>query len=1078
MKAPDAASLDTGPPAGTPQAETGEAGPRRARWFRAFLASVFGLKRSDRAVLAVVAPLFAIITGSSVIIATFTRAVFLTDHGVSTMPLMFLGSSIFTALASLGYVAVIEKVPLGRRFVGLLVIAEVSFAALHLAYPLHPKGIALAQLIWCTGLSHLMLIQTWNMVSALVPARQGKRLFPVLAAVSTLGAAVGGGLVSLLLKVIEARHLLWLVLLLLAWPLLRVEATMRALARTMAEVPNDDAMPMGVTGRGSSSVALQHSASDEITRGFKSILQTPLLLRLAALVFLLQVASLIIDFQFSTELKARYSRDEIAGFLGTYYAVANSVAFLVALFATGRIVRVVGIGMSISASAIFVTIGSAAYFLAATFGWGSAFWAIVAASFFERIGQFALTRNAMQMLVMPLETRKGERAKTLIDGVVYRVATALVSVALLLIAPLGLGMGWLAPFAIAACIGAVLIGLSMNPHYRRALFEGLRARRVDSDADSQTRELLVRTAMGEVRQRLASGNPKDIAQALEIVEESHLPVEVTDLMPLARHLDPEVARQALELMNDLQLKPERSLLLGLLTKDKPPAVLREVLRLLVLYPDKGLIPLVTQFVQHADLGVARLAMMWMKTVGGEEQTARINLELLLDLKSVIESKRARAAFISGGYTPDDPKLDLAEMLDDPSPQVRLNAVVSMGQIGSIEFIDPLVRCLGKGDLVPAASNALSRYGPALIGSIRDMVRDKPPGAAIQLRLLRIVERLGTPDAIHLLMLQADSTDPLMRNNAILSMWRMAREPEKPRPPHTWVRDRLLSEITRLRRYQSLESAVGQSSTRRTFFLSELQALRLQADMRGFRLLGLLHSRAAMHRAYLHYRNPQQRVRSTAIELLDQHIADPDLKPFVTLVERSEGTNAAGIDISGDDDGPSTRAGMTSMLSHVEPWLGRVWTWAQQPAGGRVARDPMDMVFLLKGVPLLSDLSGEQLLPVTDIVQHVHVEAGDFVFTEGQAGNHLYVILEGEVEVLRGGERVATLGVKECFGEMALLDQSARSASIRANRDVELLAISRDDFQDLLDMHPALARGVIRVLTQRLRVATEAVANDN
>ena len=78
----------------------------------------------------------------------------------------------------------------------------------------------------------------------------------------------------------------------------------------------------------------------------------------------------------------------------------------------------------------------------------------------------------------------------------------------------------------------------------------------------------------------------------------------------------------------------------------------------------------------------------------------------------------------------------------------------------------------------------------------------------------------------------------------------------------------------------------------------------------------------------------------------------------------------------------------------------------------------------------------------------------------------------------GGDRVAVLGVKECFGEMALLDQSARSASVRAIKDVELLAISRDDFQDLLDLHPALARGIIRVLTQRLRVATEAVSADH
>jgi hypothetical protein len=403
----------------------------------------------------------------------------------------------------------------------------------------------------------------------------------------------------------------------------------------------------------------------------------------------------------------------------------------------------------------------------------------------------------------------------------------------------------------------------------------------------------------------------------------------------------------------------------------------------------------------------------------------------------------------------------------------------MGQIGSPEYIDPLIDCLGRGDLVQPASQALYRYGEALVQSVRDRLFDRPPNPAIQLRLLRIVERFGTNEAVAFLMSQAEAPSSLVRNNAVASLWRLARDPDAPRPPHVWVKRRVVQEIELLRRYQALEQLAGGQSLRHVFFLSELQGMRLQCEMRSFRLLGLLPARAVLHRAYLHYRSPQQRVRSNAVELLDQHLVDPDLKPFVALVERAEAapglqgpteTPVPGVNLSTTD--------LQAMLALVEPWLGRVWHWAQHRQGGQMSRDPMDMVFLLKGVPLLSDLSGEQLLPVADIVQQVHVEGGDLVFAEGQPGNHLYVILEGEVDVLYGAEVVAKLGVKECFGEMALLDSSPRSASVRARKDCELLAISRDDFQDLLDMHPALARGVIRVLTQRLRHATEQAAHDD
>lgn len=1071
-----------------------ELGTRR-RWLGA-LQALFSLKRGDTQVLGRVAPMFAIVTAASVIVATFTKSVFLDTHDVQALPLMFLGSSVFTVIVSMGYVGVIEKVPLTQRFVGLLALSVVSFAALHLLYPLHPKLIALAQLIWCTGIANLVLVQTWNMTSALVPARQGKRLFPVLAAMSTLGAAVGGGAVSLLLKVVEARHLMWLAVALLGYMLLTIRATIAELSRM--DIGGDDTTMHVPAQRRSPSAPQTTTAGGEIARGFRSIMDTPLLFRLAALVFLLQMASLIIDFQFSSELKARYSREEMCSFLGTYYAIANSVAFFVALVATSRVVRVVGIGMSISASAVFVGLGSGAYFFAASSGYDWKFWAIVVTSFCERIGQFALSRNAMQMLVMPLDTRKGERAKTLIDGVVYRIATGLVSIALLVMALPAASLGLLSPAAILACVGAVGIGLSMGPFYRRALFEGLRARRVDVDADPQTRALLVRSALGEVRQRLQNGESKEIVQALEMIKEMALPVDAGDLLPIARMADPELARRSLEVMNDLGLTPERSALLGVLSLDKPPGVLREGLRLLGRYPDLGLAPLVTTFVSHPDPGVARLAVVWLKNMGGEAHTAHVHNQLMDDLHSGEPDRRARAAFISGGYT-IDPSLDLAAMVDDPSPQVRVNAVQSMGQIGSMEFIEPLVRALGRADLVPVATAALQRYGTGLLPSVRELLREGAKGLAVQMRLMRIAERVGSSEAIVLFMAQADQTTGLLRNNAVLSLWRMARDPDRVRPPRGWVHRHVVEELERLRRYQVIETSAPGGSLRHAFFQTELQALRLQAEARCFRLLGLLHSRAAMHKAYLYYRSPQQRVRSTAIELLDQHLIDPELKKFVALVERNEGVQSgivASFDITESGGYNPGSEALRHELGRVEPWLARVWAWAQagqqakanpriQPriddknnaARLEVARDPMDLVFLLKGVPLLSDLSGEQLLPLTDAVQTVHVEAGDLVFAEGEPGDHLYVILEGSVEVLRGDERVALLGVKECFGEMALLDQSARSASCRALKTVELLALARDDFQDLLDLHPALARGVIRVLTQRLRVATEAVAED-
>jgi CRP-like cAMP-binding protein len=141
-----------------------------------------------------------------------------------------------------------------------------------------------------------------------------------------------------------------------------------------------------------------------------------------------------------------------------------------------------------------------------------------------------------------------------------------------------------------------------------------------------------------------------------------------------------------------------------------------------------------------------------------------------------------------------------------------------------------------------------------------------------------------------------------------------------------------------------------------------------------------------------------------------------------------------------------------------------------PAESRRSR-PLELVFQLHAIPLFKGLGAEELLPVAGIATHVSHAAGEVIFEEGALGDHLYVTSSGRVEISRGGQRIAELGPGECFGEMALLDRAPRSATVRVLEDARLVAIARDDFHDLLDLYPAIARAIAVVLAARLREAT-------
>jgi len=109
-------------------------------------------------------------------------------------------------------------------------------------------------------------------------------------------------------------------------------------------------------------------------------------------------------------------------------------------------------------------------------------------------------------------------------------------------------------------------------------------------------------------------------------------------------------------------------------------------------------------------------------------------------------------------------------------------------------------------------------------------------------------------------------------------------------------------------------------------------------------------------------------------------------------------------------------------------------------------------FLLDA-PMFGDLSRDELASIVEILSVQQVENGGVVFAEGEPGDAWYVVYEGEVEVLKGaGEKeraIAILGRRACFGEMAILDGSPRSASVRARGELTVLRFARRDFHTLL-----------------------------
>ena len=135
---------------------------------------------------------------------------------------------------------------------------------------------------------------------------------------------------------------------------------------------------------------------------------------------------------------------------------------------------------------------------------------------------------------------------------------------------------------------------------------------------------------------------------------------------------------------------------------------------------------------------------------------------------------------------------------------------------------------------------------------------------------------------------------------------------------------------------------------------------------------------------------------------------------------------------------------------------------------------------LQNIDLFSGLKPDALELIAKVAAEESHALGTKIFQHGDAGDKLYLILEGKVRISRdvpgmGEEALAVLGPGQLFGEMALLDESPRSADARVHERCRLLVIPKDGFDDLLFLHKDLAYevlwSIVRMLVSRLRETT-------
>jgi HEAT repeat protein len=410
------------------------------------------------------------------------------------------------------------------------------------------------------------------------------------------------------------------------------------------------------------------------------------------------------------------------------------------------------------------------------------------------------------------------------------------------------------------------------------------------------------------------------------------------------------------------------------------------------------------------------------------------------------------------------------LLKDASLEVRRAALRAAGRSYEPAHLPHVLAALDQRSLGKQAADVLEAWPasvsiPALENAARDGTTRRRRRIA-----LSALGRVAHPDAVRALLSFIDDGSEDVRKVALRALLRQRARGADLASGRIKLLATARSEFMRAQwaDLAALRVGTGNLSPSRTRIVtSELSFLAKKSEERLYGWLALVYPREDILRAQRTLIGNDRKARAFAFEILEQRLDGP-LKRDVLPWLRGSPSERATLSEKALRLPGNARVRDVLLTSSELParWLSVYLGFATYPNLEVPSMSVLETMFVLRTVELFSQLSSEELRAVAELAETAHYDAAAVIFREHDSGDALFILLRGEVEVSRDGKSVAVLSDGECFGELALLDRGVRSATVTARSACELARIRAEDFHDLLDEVPSIARAMLQILARR------------
>jgi len=813
--------------------------------------------------------------------------------------------------------------------------------------------------------------------------------------------------------------------------------------------------------------------------GFEQIARTPLLRLFAVITVATIITQGLLDFIFMNELRARFEKNELASFYAIFFGVLGGMQVLLQMFVSGRLLTRLGSAVCLMILPLAVAFGGLAYAILPIF------WLLVSLRFGDRLLKQAFYSPSLQALYTPVPKLAKRQAMTLIKGVVSPLAFAVFGLVLLLVGAVELRYIAIG-LVVVAGTAFVILAFKARPAYVEALRKALERRKLDhGDMVEDFAVALDGETIGFIQRAVFEEEDEGKAVfALRLLSGARSP-QVRELMFKAcKHSSALVRREASILIAELERPADAPAVAKLMSDEDDPDVVSQHL------------------VTLATLGTEGTSgtVKWML----DDERPRVKAAATLcAFRLGLAEKQAEQSFLALAHSDDaGPRLDLARamhpfahetlaprcqvLLQDESEKVRGAALRAAAAICSPSLlIDALVcfACRGPRDEAGVALAALGDVAVPELGRIA--AHDKAP-LPLRQRVPRILASVDTDAAGQVLENLLSDPHEDIRLYAIRSLNRITDNPGGyDRPPRelmlSCIHDEVLIGQLLAATRRGLSSRID---PRQESLLTQELAHRLSHCLtRLFGLAALVEDPKMTAIIHWNIQSEDKRLNAHAIELIDTAFSREVAALVVPLVEHR--TRTSELAKMFPDAAAELRAAVTdpvrAVISGTDQWLRTCaavgWPEQAESLDSDLYREIQTMlplieqILFLQSVPIFRELSGEELHFIAGITIEVSIPKGETLFHAGDPGDAMYLVLDGSVSIRLDGQEIVSMGKRDCFGEMAVLDNLPRSADAVAAEDTELLRIDAQSFDELLQEKHQIVKGIFKVLSSRLREST-------